>query len=307
MMHLYRILALFLLLVWTAAGAGTGAGAAGAQALPDWQATTVNDFAGVLAPQDAQAVAQALAELRRDSGVQGTLVTLPDRARHGDEALEPFATRLFNHWGIGEADRNDGFMLLFLRDDHEARIELGRSYPVEADIIAQDIMSRVVLPALGRGEVSAGLRDGTLAVIDHIARPHAAGQAPVPPPRAGSGWGGLAGFLAAAAGMLALHLHTRRRRNRCPQCGGPLAADAPRRADRAGGDPLSAPAPLSAPTMRRRHCPACGWTDERRIPLPATARPDRDGRDRDGGRDGGSGGGGFGGGSSGGGGASGRW
>jgi uncharacterized protein len=303
MMHLYRILALFLLLVWTTAGAGTGA--AGAQALPDWQATTVNDFAGVLAPQDAQAVAQALAELRRDSGVQGTLVTLPDRARHGDEALEPFATRLFNHWGIGEADRNDGFMLLFLRDNHEARIELGRSYPVEADIIAQDIMSRVVLPALGRGEVSAGLRDGTLAVIDHIARPHAAGQAPVPPPRAGSGWGGLVAFLAAAAAMVGLQLRARARRNRCPQCGSPGLAttDTPLREDIPSGGWRTTQA------TRRQHCPACGWTRDRRVPLPVITHYDRDGRrervEPAPGSGGGSGG--FGGGSSGGGGASGRW
>ena len=300
-MRLCRILAPFLLLVWAATGAG-------AQTLPDWQTTTVNDLAAVLAPQDAQAVERALAQLRRDSGVEGTLVTLPDRARYGGEALEPFATGLFNHWGIGDAQRNDGFMLLFLRDDREARIELGRGYPVESDIIAQDIMSRVMLPALRRGEVSAALRDGTLAVIDHIARPHAAGQPPVPAPRDRSGWGGLAAFLAAAAAMVGLQLRARARRNRCPQCGAGLSTtDTPLREDRPDGGWRTAEA------TRRQHCPACGWSRDRTIPLPVITHYDRDGRrervEPAPGRSGvgGGGGGGFGGGSSGGGGASGRW
>lgn len=295
-MRLFRIFALLLLLACATLPAH-------AQALPDWQATTVNDLALVLTPQDAQAVDRALAQLQRDSGVQGTLVTLPDRARHGGEALEPFATRLFNHWGVGDASRNDGFMLLFLRDDREARIELGRGYPVESDIIAQDIMSRVMLPAFRRGEYSAGLREGTLAVIDHIARPHAAGQPPLPAPGRQGGWKGLAGFLAAVAAILAVRRHAQGRRNRCPHCGAALvASDTPLREDRPDGGWRTTHA------TRRRDCPACGWSQERRIALPVITHYDREGRQErverpaSGRSDSG-----FGGGSSDGGGASGRW
>ena len=133
-----------------------------AQDLPQWQSTMVNDFAGLLTPEDAAGIDRMLADLRDQTGVEGTVVTLPDRARYGGkDGLEPFATRLFNHWGVGDAQRNNGFMLLVLTADREARIELGRGYQNDADIIAQDITRRTLLPAFRDGRMSQGIRDGT--------------------------------------------------------------------------------------------------------------------------------------------------
>ena len=69
---------------------------AAAQDLPQWESATVNDFAGLLTPEDATALDRALSDLRDDTGVEGTVVTLTDRARYGGaDGLEPFATRLF--------------------------------------------------------------------------------------------------------------------------------------------------------------------------------------------------------------------
>jgi hypothetical protein len=42
--------------------------------------------------------------------------------------IESFATNLFNAWGIGDAERNDGVLLLVARDDRLVRIELGAGY-----------------------------------------------------------------------------------------------------------------------------------------------------------------------------------
>lgn len=144
-----------------------------AQTLPEFAHTSINDFAGLLSEADTETLDKALIALHSDTGVEGTVVTLSDRARYGgNDGLEPFATRLFNHWGVGDAVRNDGFMLLILRDDHEARIELGAGYPNDADIMAQQIMRNVIVPEFRAGRLSEGIRKGTLAVIDHIARPH---------------------------------------------------------------------------------------------------------------------------------------
>ena len=63
--------------------------------LPQWQSTTVNDFAGLLMPEDAQTIEQALTALRDETGIEGTVVTLPDRTRFGGaKGLEPFASYL---------------------------------------------------------------------------------------------------------------------------------------------------------------------------------------------------------------------
>ena len=289
------------------------AAAAQESRLPDWRHTSVNDFAGLLTQDDTRTLDEALIALHDRTGVQGTVVTIRSRADYGDRtSLEQFATRLFNHWGVGDARRNDGFMMLLSQDDRETRIELGRGYPPEAGLVAQDIVNRVMLPSFREGDTSRGLREGTLAVIDRIATPHAAGQ-PVrrdAPPRRDSGGGdfaGLAVFGAAAAGMFGLAGWNRRRRNRCPQCGhqGLTTTVTPIRDDLPDGGWRTATGTAT------RRCPACGWETSEPRPLPQITYFDRFGHreriervrnDRSGGSSSG-----FGGGSSSGGGASGRW
>ena len=149
-----------------------------AQDLPDPMHTSVNDYAGVLNNDDIRAIDQALIALNEQTGVEGTVVTMTDRARYGGtDGLEAFATRLFNHWGVGSAERNDGFMLLLLVDDRETRIELGKGYPRGFDAIAAGIVT-TMLPAFREGDYSRGMRLGTSAVISRIAQPHAAGKPP---------------------------------------------------------------------------------------------------------------------------------
>lgn len=279
---------------------------AAAQDLPQWESTTVNDFAGLLTPEDATALDRALSDLRDDTGVEGTVVTLTDRARYGGaDGLEPFATRLFNHWGVGDAQRNNGFMLLVLTNDREARIELGRGYQNDADIIAQDITRGTLLPAFRDGRMSQGIRDGTQDIITHIVLPTTRGEAlqrpdePLAPKVIGFG------IWAAIMALIGRHVW---RRNRCPQCHkrdlttsrSPHREELPEGGYRVSSDDVT------------RTCRHCGWSDTRQRPNRNSIRYGADGtliRSERNSRSGPGGGGssGFGGGSSRGGGASGRW
>lgn len=197
---------------------------AAAQSLPDWNYTSVNDFAKLLSNDDTRVLDQALIALNQDTGVEGTVVTLDNRASHGGiSGLETFATRLFNYWGVGDKRKNDGFMMLVLLEDREARIELGAGYPAAFDDTAQDIMDRVMLPEFRGGDYSTGLRKGTLAVIEQIARPNAAGQLPPPPPP--RSWAdrnpfAVVGMIVAAIASLPVTIFGLLlwMRNRCPQC-----------------------------------------------------------------------------------------
>ena len=279
---------------------------AAAQDLPQWESATVNDFAGLLTPEDATALDRALSDLRDDTGVEGTVVTLTDRARYGGaDGLEPFATRLFNHWGVGDAQRNNGFMLLVLTADREARIELGRGYQNDADIIAQDITRRTLLPAFRDGRMSQGIRDGTQDIIKHIVLPTTRGEAvqrpdePLTPKIIGFG------IWAAIMALIGRHVW---RRNRCPQCHrrdfttsrSPHREELPEGGYRVSSDDVT------------RTCRHCGWSSTRQRPNRNSIWYGADGtriRSERNSRYGPGGGGssGFGGGSSRGGGASGRW
>ncbi|WP_299841413.1 YgcG family protein [uncultured Paracoccus sp.] len=268
-----------------------------AQELPDWTATTINDFAGLLTNADKQTIDQALIALQGETGSQGTVVTLTDRARYGGtDGLEAFTTRLFNDWGVGEAGRNDGFMLLVIRDDREARVELGAGYPGAADLAAQAIIENTLLPAIRAGEISGGIRDGTLAIIADIARPHAAGMGfdgPVDKPDLMDwlsrvvffGVFGLIGFNILRKTWQRFQLG----RQPCPNCGGAGLVQ-----ESEVIQPTDGTGRASQVIWTR--CRRCNWTSPRSEGRPISRRSSSGGR-----------GGGFGGGRSSGGGASGRW
>ncbi|MDB6179886.1 TPM domain-containing protein [Paracoccus fistulariae] len=264
-----------------------------AQDLPAWQHTSINDFARVLQGDDIRVLDQALIRLFDETDIEGTVVTLDNRAAFGgQDGLEPFATRLFNHWGVGDAQRNDGFMVLVLVGDREVRIELGAGYRREADLIAQDIVNNLMLPEFRSDRLSAGIRKGTLAVIDEIARPTAAGDElrKVPgksrlPEVIGLGMFGFIIF------QIIRNRVKKAKRRRCPDCGGHGVIE------ERGPEPVGLDA--QGNQIRQsywRACPSCGW----RGPVYfGSNRDSRRGNRRSSG--------GFGGGRSSGGGASGRW
>ncbi|MCQ0971149.1 TPM domain-containing protein [Paracoccus sp. TK19116] len=275
---------------------------AAAQELPDWDYTSINDFAGLLTNEDIQVLDRALIALHDETGVEGTVVTIEDRARYGGaDGLEPFATRLFNDWGVGDARRDDGFMVLVSQGDREVRIELGAGYPASADQAAQRIIDDRIIPEIRADHMSRGIRDGTLDVIQSIARPVAAGDLPGAP----HNWAdritgslshllpiGFIGFVLFR--IFGRHLaRWRRAREVCPKCGSRELMDMTETREGA--------------RITWRRCPSCGWTGPERS-LPAArgrggfARGGLRGSGRRSGR-----GGGFGGGRSSGGGASGRW
>lgn len=268
-----------------------------AQDLPDWKTTSISDYAEMISNDDARIIDQALIALHDETGVQGTVVTLIDRARYGgSDGLEPFTTRLFNHWGVGAAERNDGFMLLLLRDDREVRVELGDGYSRQAGAAAQAIIDDTVLSDFRAGEMSKGIRDGTLAIIDGIARPHAAGLGFDGPAqqRDPIGWllpigvFGMFGFVGFQI-LRKIWQRIKLGRQPCPNC---------------GGSGLIQESEIIQPTDGKgrasqvmwTRCPRCNWRSPRSDPMPVSRHRGLGGRS-----------GGFGGGRSSGGGASGRW
>lgn len=259
-----------------------------AQDLPAPQYTSVNDFAHVLTNDDSRIIDQALIALHDETGIEGTVVTMDSRAEYGGtDGLEPFASRLFNHWGVGDKTRNDGFMVLLLKGDRETRIELGAGYPRSFDQVAASIISGTMAPAFREGDYSGGLRDGTQAVIARIARVHAAAGAepaqtvtppsPAPPPLASAEEpaersaasrvfsGLITGFFLLIGGLFGWdRLSKFLGRNRCPQCGARdlITIEGPVRDDH--GDGSWTFSEMSV----RRNCPACGWSEERRTKQP---------------------------------------
>lgn len=145
---------------------------------PDFETRTVNDFAGLLSDIATQDIAKTLEQLRVDMGIEMTVVTLSRKSFFDpDISLENFATGLFNHWGIGDKNRNDGILFLVLHADREVRIELGQGFGRDWDRAAAKAIDRAILPAFRDDKYEVGILNGVDEIIATIAAPYLNGDA----------------------------------------------------------------------------------------------------------------------------------
>lgn len=270
-------------------------GGATAQTYPDYQSRTVNDFADLLTPAEETALSAQLDQLRDDTGVEMAVVTLATQADYAPgQTLETFATGLFSHWGIGDAEYDDGVLVMVIRDDRTIRIELGAGYARDWDETAEWVIDTHFSDAFAQGEFARGLQDGSSAIIDEIITPYLDDE-PVQDSTAEAYFG-----FAVFGIMFAAVLYQGRRAlddllvrfRACPSCGQRAL-----RRSRHTLFPASRTVPGSG--LKATQCGSCDYAQETPYVIP------RVGLYRDGSS--GDSGGGFGGGSSGGGGGSGRF
>ncbi len=152
-------------------------GFATAQNYPTHNNLFVNDFAAIISAEDEAALMQQLKDLRAEKGIEVTVLTIGSRHIYGpSDSIESFATGLFNHWGIGNAERNDGILILVARQDREMRVELGKGYNKDFDAAAGDVIDQHFLSSFRYDKYSEGIRTGTNEVIRRIAMPLAEGK-----------------------------------------------------------------------------------------------------------------------------------
>lgn len=278
-----------------------------AQTFPEPLSDTLSDFADVLDATEEGRITRLLADTRTATGVQVVVVTLPGLPSDGGTGMtiETYGKALFNAWGVGGADRNDGILLLLDTEGREARIALGAGYDPVYDGRAARVLSTAVLPALREGSFATGIEAGIISARDRLITPFLAGQ-PVsltdgfPDEGGTSPLTALAGFGAVAAVAGYGFWRKRRARVTCPNCGAATLERSQEIIDR----PTPSETGLG---MQHLTCSACGFTDRKSYPITWSSSEARRDRNSGGGRNDRGGGGGFGGGRSSGGGATGKW
>ncbi len=149
----------------------------------------INDFAAVISTEDAGNIRQALTDLKSRTDIELVVVTINSISDYstGDGTLESFATHLFNTWGIGDAQRNDGIMLLVAINDRQLRIELGRGYGGGHSPEMQTIIDNTIVPDFRQSAYSRGIYRGVKAIADQVyGKSASAGSVPVSAPVADS-------------------------------------------------------------------------------------------------------------------------
>jgi uncharacterized protein len=109
----------------------------------------VNDFAGVLDAATAERIAVYCGNVERATGAQFAVAIV--KSLEGD-TVEDAAVRLFEKWGVGGKQKDEGLLLLLAVEDRKNRIEVG--YGLEAILTDGDAGDalRSVRPILRQGD-----------------------------------------------------------------------------------------------------------------------------------------------------------
>lgn len=122
----------------------------------------VSDPDGYLSDSTESVINAALCAIRDQADV--FVVTLQSI---GEAEPKRFATQLFNHWGIGDADTDNGVLLLFVEDQRALEFETG--YGAEAtltDAQCERIFRTSILPYFRDGDYEGGLISGVGGIVE---------------------------------------------------------------------------------------------------------------------------------------------
>jgi len=121
----------------------------------------VSDPDGYLSDSSEIIINNALCSIRDQVDV--FLVTLTSI---GNADTKQFATALFNHWGIGDSETNNGVLLLFVEEQHALEFETG--YGAEetlTDALCQQIFTKTIVPYFKAGDYEGGLCAGVAEIM----------------------------------------------------------------------------------------------------------------------------------------------
>lgn len=133
-----------------------------AQQLPALTGRVV-DNANIIDAITEQRLTEKLAAFEQKSSDQIVVATITDL---GGDAIEPYANRLFRQWGLGQAQENNGILLLVAVDDRKMRIEVG--YGLEGtltDLHSRLIIENIMVPAFRQGDYATGIENAVDEII----------------------------------------------------------------------------------------------------------------------------------------------
>ena len=134
--------------------------------VPQTSVFYVNDAAELLSEETEQYIVSINDKLRAASGAQVVVVTVPDM---GGASLEEYATALFRTYGIGDAKKNNGVLMLLALKERQSRIEVGYGLEgVLTDGKTGGIQDKYMIPYYKEGKWGEGVVNGFNAIIDEI-------------------------------------------------------------------------------------------------------------------------------------------
>ncbi|MEO1221805.1 MAG: TPM domain-containing protein [Pseudomonadota bacterium] len=154
---------ILLILAWT--GALIASPACAQPEIPELTGRVVD--AAEIIPTDVEVELTTLLEtLESETERQLVVTTIPDLQGYD---IADYGYQLGRTWGIGDAERNDGALLIVAPNDRQVRIEVG--YGLEGtltDAYSSHIIQTMIVPRFRDGDMTGGIIAGTNALVAHL-------------------------------------------------------------------------------------------------------------------------------------------
>ncbi|MFY8048101.1 MAG: TPM domain-containing protein [Erythrobacter sp.] len=157
-----------LLILLALAGAWLAAPLAAQPQFPELTGRVV-DNADILTPEAEATLTAKLEALETQTQRQLVVATVPDLQGYD---ISDYGYQLGRAWGLGDAERNDGALLLVAPNDRKVRIEVG--YGLEGyltDALSALIIQNAILPRFRENDYPGGIMAGTDAIIAQLQLP----------------------------------------------------------------------------------------------------------------------------------------
>ncbi len=126
----------------------------------------ITDLAGVLSPDQVQALDNKLSNLENTDSTQIAVLIVPSLE---GEALADYSIRVAEAWRLGQKGRDNGALLLVAMKERQVRIEVGYGLePTLTDARSFQIIQNEILPHFRQGDFYAGIDAGVTAMIQVV-------------------------------------------------------------------------------------------------------------------------------------------
>ena len=139
---------------------------AAAQDLPPRPDGPVYDGANMIDAATKSQLDQKLRAYNKETGRAVIVATVPSL---DGETVEGYAVDLYETWGIGGEETDEGALLLVAKDDRKIRIEVGYgSTPTLTDAMSGRIIRNTITPAFKQGDFTGGIVAGVAQMIEAL-------------------------------------------------------------------------------------------------------------------------------------------
>ncbi len=123
----------------------------------------VNDFVMKLSPTELSSLEQKLKGYADSTSTQIAIVIVKNT---GDSDPYDYAIKLAKDWGVGQAGKNNGLVLLWATDTRKIRIVTGRGMEATiTDAVSKRIINTVIKPYFQAGQFYQGLDEATSEIM----------------------------------------------------------------------------------------------------------------------------------------------